>query len=113
MLFSKISVHAMSAFALVANGAILEMYSDRNCQNSVGSRNVWDNSCATGVPGFQSYIITWPGGDNQAITTYSRAACAGPQTTCNWAGSTGVCYPSFNSAGGSNAIGSGIACGFV
>jgi hypothetical protein len=50
MLFGKTSATILGAFALLANGAIIEMYSDSSCQTSIGSRNVWDNTCATGVP---------------------------------------------------------------
>jgi hypothetical protein len=114
MMFGKLSVAIMGgAYAVLTNAAIIEMFSDQNCQNSVGSRNVWDNTCATGVPGFQSYIITTAGGSGQDITTWSGDACAGVYTTCNNAGSIEVCYPAFDSSGGSNAISSAVACGFA
>jgi hypothetical protein len=102
----------MGAFALT-NGAILEMFSDPNCVASVGSRNVWDNSCATGVPGFQSYMITTAGGEVQQITTYSADACAGDNTSCHPAVNTNVCYSAADSAGGSNAINSAGFWGVV
>lgn len=113
MMFGKLSVSIMGAFALLTNAAIVEMFSDSNCQTSVGSRNVWDNTCATGVPGFQSYIITTAGGSDQLLTTYSPDACATAYITCNGAGSVGTCYPSFDSDGGSNAISSSTDCGMA
>ena len=114
MMFGKLSpVFLGGAFALLANAAVLDLFSDQNCQNWIGSRNVFDNTCATGVPGFQSYMITTAGGDGQVITTFSRDACAGPQTTCDGAGAVGECFPAFDSVGGSNAISSATLCGLA
>jgi hypothetical protein len=110
-MFGKLSITLIGAYALLANGAIIEMFSDSECQNSEGTRNVWDNSCATGVPGFKSYIITVPGGSGQYVSTYSPDACAYAHISCNSAADVGVCYSSFDSAGGSNAISSGAGCG--
>lgn len=111
-MFVKTTLAMMGAFALT-NGAILEMFSDLDCVTSVGSRNVWDSSCATGVPGFQSYMITTAGGEVQQITTYSQDACAGGTTSCQPAVNTNICYNAVDSAGGSNAIGSAGFCGVV
>jgi hypothetical protein len=114
MMFGKLPVAIMGgAYVVLTNAAIIEMFSNQNCQNSVGSYNVWDNTCATGVSGFQSYIITMAGGSDQDITTWSRDACAGVYTTCNNVRSIKVCYLAFDSSGGSNATSSAVACGFV
>jgi hypothetical protein len=111
MMFTKLSLAALAAsYSIVCNAAILTLYSDKNCQVPYTSVNVYDNSCATGVGGFQSYNITTAGGNLQTITTWSRDACAGPSTTCDSASSTNVCYPAFDSDGGSNAISSGLSC---
>jgi hypothetical protein len=105
MLFSKLSL-AIAAFALGTNAAIVDLYSDRNCQVPAGSRNVWDNSCAP-LGGYQSFKLTYPGGNDQVIRAYSRNACAGPETQCLRAFlASGVCYGSWNNDGGSNAMGS-------
>ncbi|KAE9364513.1 hypothetical protein N431DRAFT_474103 [Stipitochalara longipes BDJ] len=106
--FSTIAL--VAAFLSTANAAVINMYSDSNCQNYVGNRNVWDNTCAA-TGGFQSYMITTEGGDNQQISTYSPNNCSGSYLSCNGARSTGVCYASYNSAGGSNAISSSTSCG--
>jgi hypothetical protein len=114
MLTGKTTLIALVAAFLSSstNAAVLNLFSDRNCKTPAGNRNVWDNTCAP-VGGFQSYMIVTAGGIDQAVTTYSRNACAGDQTTCNSASSLNICYPAFNSQGGSNAIGSGPACGII
>jgi hypothetical protein len=106
------TIIAVAAFLSTTNAAVLNLYSDKNCKNAAGNRNVWDNTCAP-VGGFQSYIITTAGGINQAITTWSPNDCAGTQTSCNSASSLNICYQAFDSQGGSNAISSGLACGLV
>ena len=58
------------------------MFSEQVCQNSVGSRNAWDNSCATGVSGFQPFIITTAGGGDQTFSMYSPDACAANIMQC-------------------------------
>ncbi|KAJ5805356.1 hypothetical protein N7474_011243 [Penicillium riverlandense] len=113
MMFGKLSVSIMGAYALLANAAIVEMYSDQDCQISVGSRNVWDNTCATGVPGFQSFMITTAGGSDQSLTTYSPDACALAYIACVGAGSVGTCYRSYDNDGGSNALSSSTECGMA
>ncbi len=106
MLFNKLSVTIIGVFALLSNAAIIEMYNDQNCGNSVGTRNIWDDSCATGVPGFQSFKITFVGGLGQQLNVWSRDACAGPLTACVNARNTGTCYLAVNGDGGSNAVSS-------
>ena len=113
MMFSKLSAVVLTAFAFTTNAAVLNMYSDENCENWVGSRNVWDNTCAEGVPGFQSFVITSGGGGGQLVTTWSPDACAGAYTNCVSAGSVGQCFLATDYAGGSNAISSSYACGSV
>jgi hypothetical protein len=111
MFFGK-TVVALVAVLLTStsNAAIMNFYSDQNCQNGAGSRNVYDNSCAP-TGGFQSFMITSGGGSGQQITMYSRNACAGPYTACVGAGSVGTCFRSVNGNGGSNAVSSGPVCG--
>nr|POE71824.1 hypothetical protein CFP56_11700 [Quercus suber] len=90
-----------------AEGAVVTFYSGMGCTGGTSSRNVYDNSCATGVGGFQSYMITSGGGGGQQVTTYSRDACAGTTYSCVSAGDVGTCHDSFGTNGsGSNAISS-------
>lgn len=100
----------LTAAFTMTNGAVLNLFSDQNCQVAAGQRNVYDNTCAE-LGGFQSYVIVNAGGDGQDVTAYSRNACAGPYNSCVSAKSTGICYPAFSSDGGSNAASSGAACG--
>lgn len=37
---------------------------------------VWDNTCATWMNGFQSFRITWPGADYQYLVAYSKNSCS-------------------------------------
>lgn len=104
--------YALAAFVALADAAVVHTFSDGNCQNFIGETNVYDNSCSH-QPGFSSYIIIAGPWSQQDLTTYSNGDCAGPQTSCNDAASVNVCYPAWDSAGASNAIGSGAACGFV
>lgn len=109
MHFGKSTIALMAAFAF-SNAAVVNLFSDTNCQNPAGSRNVWDNSCAP-LGGFQSYMITSGGGGGQFVTAYSRNACAGDATSCVGAGSVGTCFQAINGNGGSNAMSSGTMCG--
>lgn len=108
MHFIKSTIALMAAFAFT-NAAVVDLFSDTNCQVPAGSRNVWDNSCAP-LGGFQSYRITSGGGGGQFISAYSRNACAGDVTSCVGAGSGG-CFQAINGNGGSNAMSSGTSCG--
>lgn len=109
MFFSKPALALMAAFAL-ANGAVIDLFSDTACGNAAGSRNVYDNTCAP-LGGFQSFRITSGGTGGQQISAFSRNACAGPVTSCVSAGNVGTCYAAFNGDGGSNAISSSPVCG--
>ena len=75
-----IKILGLGAFALVAEGAILSYYSDTNCQNELGSINIWDNTCHPGVgPTFNSMKITTGSWDNtQCVQAYVDGdACSG------------------------------------
>ncbi|KAJ3507886.1 hypothetical protein NMY22_g16794 [Coprinellus aureogranulatus] len=67
--------------AISVNAVVVDLFSDGNCQNHAGSRNVFDNSCAP-LGGFSSFRITTRGGGDQLLSAYSRNACAGPVTAC-------------------------------
>jgi hypothetical protein len=111
MLISKLSLVA-ATFALGGNAIIVDLFSDTNCRNAAGSRNVWDTSCAP-LGGFQSFKVTFGGGVGQYLRAYSRNACAGPVTRCLNAreGLVDKCYLAINGDGGSNAMGSaGFKC---
>lgn len=113
MLFTKSLLFA-GAFVAAANAAVVEVFSDQNCQNSKGTTNVWDNSCDTNMPNyFQSFKITEQGGHDQQITAYIRNACAGAQGACHGATQVGQCFTSFGANGASNALGSSTHCGVV
>lgn len=106
MYASKTTLFAlMAAFITATNGAIVQLYSDENCQTAAGSRNVYDNTCAP-TGGFQSYKITTSGGGNQFIRAYSPNDCSSTQTMCGPAGASNTCYKAVNADGGSNAVGS-------
>lgn len=103
---------AIAASAVTVNGAVVQLFASPNCQGASSYRNVYDNTCATGVMGFQSFKITSGGGGGQTVTTYSRDACVEPHYTCVGAGDVGTCHNSFGTNySGSNAVSSGTACG--
>ncbi|EJP61732.1 uncharacterized protein BBA_09294 [Beauveria bassiana ARSEF 2860] len=58
------------ACAFTTNAATVEFYSDADCGNKVGDRDVWDNSCATENPEFKSFKVTATGGWGQRLWTY-------------------------------------------
>ncbi|KAK4446026.1 hypothetical protein QBC34DRAFT_152872 [Podospora aff. communis PSN243] len=97
--------------------AIVDLYEDRKCQHKIDTRNVWDNSCAS-TAGFLSMNITYPGGRNQFLTTFSHNRCIGPRTrTCMPAvlapypfAEADGCIETTNNRGGSNAINSFGVC---
>ncbi|KGQ03290.1 Alpha-keto-acid decarboxylase [Beauveria bassiana D1-5] len=59
------------ACAFTTNAATVEFYSDADCGNKVGDRDVWDNSCAAENPEFKSVKVTATGGWGQRLWTYS------------------------------------------
>ncbi|KAJ6786938.1 hypothetical protein PWT90_09386 [Aphanocladium album] len=110
MLFKIISV---TLLASAANAAILDLFSDNNCEHKVGERNVWDNTCAEqGELGFSSYRITTGGGFGQVISTYVQNNCAqgGPVSSCKEAYKVGECVNAIINAGSSHAISSYTFC---
>jgi hypothetical protein len=102
----KTAILALASLALTANAAVMTLYSGPDCTGTPQEDvNVWDNTCATWMNGFQSFKLTTPGGDNQFITTYSRNACAGTSYNCVQAGDIGLCLNSFGvNFSGSNAV---------
>lgn len=104
---------ALLAGASISNAVIVDLFADPNCETPAGSRNVFDNSCAP-LGGFQSFIITFSGGSDQVLTSYGPNDCVTPTTACLSAAIvTGDCISAVNSAGGSNAMGSGPGCGII
>ncbi|KAK4445167.1 hypothetical protein QBC34DRAFT_413639 [Podospora aff. communis PSN243] len=95
MIATKIflAVFTVLTSVFTANAAIIDMFRDKNCKEYVGTRNVWDNTCApTGEMGFESIRITAKGGFNQIITAYAADNCA-PTTDdlCTPADNVGKC----------------------
>lgn len=96
------------------NAVIVSFYSDQNCQNMYNSRNIYDNTCATGVGGYQSFIITTGSTDaGQQVSAFSRDACAGDVTACVASNQLNRCITAVNGNGGSNAISSSTGCGLA
>ncbi|KAF4968457.1 hypothetical protein FSARC_4151 [Fusarium sarcochroum] len=59
--------------------ATVEMFSDGDCQNSLGTIDVWEATCASPSPGFSSMKVT--GGTTRGIiTAYTQNNCGCP--TC-------------------------------
>jgi len=109
-MLNKISLAAITAFALLANAAVVDLFSDPDCRDHAGSRNVFDNTCAR-TGGFQSFRITSGGGSGQRVTAYSRNDCVAPSTSCTGADQVGACFRATNGQGGSNALSSYTFCG--
>lgn len=110
----KLTLLALATSGLTANAAVMTLYSGPGCTGDTQSVNVWDNTCATAISGFQSFEITSGGGGGQQISTYSPNSCAGGYYTCVSAGDVGTCYNSFGvNFSGSNAISSSPVCGAV
>jgi hypothetical protein len=103
-----ILIGLVSSLAL-ANAAIVDLFADQNCETPAGSRNVYDDSCAP-LGGFQSFRVTYQGGNGQYLTAYSPNNCNGGQTACISAQGDYGCHKAVNSRGGSNAMSSGHGC---
>lgn len=102
----------LTTFLVGTNAVVVDYYADQNCNQQVDNRNVYDNSCATGIAGYQSFIIrVGPNDPNQIVTAYSRDACAGPTTACVQATTLNQCIVAVNGDGGSNAMSSSTGCG--
>ena len=111
----KPTLLALLASALTANAAVMTLYSGPDCTGFTQTDvNIWDNTCATWISGFQSFMITTNGGLGQVISTYSPNSCTGTPYTCADGVVTGTCQNSFGTNySGSNAISSGPVCGAV
>ncbi|KAH7084237.1 hypothetical protein FB567DRAFT_550257 [Paraphoma chrysanthemicola] len=112
MQFSTLVLTLLATGAPLTSAVVVDLFSDTNCNNRAGSRNVFDNSCAP-LGGFQSYRITGSGGSGQQLSAYSRNACAGPVTACTPVAASGACIRARNDNGGSNAMSSSPVCGAV
>ncbi len=110
MIFHKFFSTIIGTFALVSDAAIVNFYKDRECNIQIGSRNIWDNTCAKHLAGFQSLAITTAGGSDQSLTTFSLSSCTGPETNCIDATALWRCFATTDKNGGSNAIASGKIC---
>ncbi|KAK0617680.1 hypothetical protein B0T14DRAFT_498652 [Immersiella caudata] len=113
-------LQSLFLFALpLADAAIADLYSDKECKHKVGKRNVWDNSCAATVIEFMSMNITIPSNKKQFLSVWNGNHCIGRRAQrCLQAklfayplgeGSNMGCIPTFNARGGAKAISS---CGF-
>lgn len=130
---------AFVAALTMANGVVIQFYSDQNCQMpqahamSTITRGKWIhfilhplsqqglkfnnngqcllNLCSAPTGGFQSYKITAGGGSGQVITAYSPNDCSAPTTNCVSASNVGSCNPAYNGSDGSNADSSSPVCG--
>ncbi|KAK4442338.1 hypothetical protein QBC34DRAFT_387421 [Podospora aff. communis PSN243] len=100
-----LTVFTVLASLLTANAAIIEMFSDKECKDHVGTVNVWDNTCAR-TTGFESFVITAEGGFQQTIRAHLRNDCVVPYTQCASASATGRCTTAYNNQGASHAFSS-------
>jgi len=91
--------------ALSANAALITLFSDTECKNAVESVNVWDNTCLK-TGGFQSFVITYQGGDSQRIRAYTRNDCVAPESACVWADQLVQCIRATGGDGASHALSS-------
>ena len=88
----KLALIALAS-AITANASVMTLYSGPDCTGDIQEGvNVWDNTFATWINGFQSFMLTSGGAGGQVISTYSP-------------NSFGIDYS------GSNAISSGPNCG--
>lgn len=51
-------------------------------ETHIGSRDVFDNSCAIGMTGFSSFKITTAEGSNKQISAFSRNTRVSTVTSC-------------------------------
>lgn len=120
MSFTLKTAAMLLAGCSLTQAAIVSLYSGPDCTGDVQDDvNVWDTSCATWMNGFQSFIITTPGGDGQFLMAYSENSCYGTTEdldyyACQDATQVGECVNAYLDGpnGGSNAMGSSIFCGW-
>lgn len=96
---------ALFAGIAVTNAAVIQFYSDDNCQTTTFKQNIYDTTICASTGGFKSYKITTAGGTGENIETYSTNACA-TSTSSTSASEVGVCVVATNSNGGSNSVSS-------
>lgn len=103
------AVALASILATLANGAVVNFYSNSGCQNYYGQRNIYDNTCATGVGSYASFMIVTAGGQGQGLTPYNRDACAGPTANYVDATQTGTCFELTDTINGWNGNANAMA----
>jgi hypothetical protein len=95
------------ALASVSQAYLVDLFSDTDCRNPAGQRNVYDNTCAP-LGGFSSFRITFNGGGQQMARSYSPNNCGSGETVCTPAVASDRCFRADNSNGGANAMGSSL-----
>jgi hypothetical protein len=95
------------ALASVSQAYLVDLFSDPDCRNPAGQRNVYDNTCAP-LGGFSSFRITYNGGSGQKARSYSANNCIQGETVCTDAVASDRCFRADDSDGGANAMGSSI-----
>ena len=69
-----------TALTFTAQGTafIIDIYNSEDCSGDSRSVNVYDNTCASWMGGFASYVPRVYGGAHQYVDFYVPGACAGP-----------------------------------
>lgn len=77
MHFSTTLTTLATAFALANQGSgfVMDVYDSDNCSGVARSVNVWDNTCATWMGGFRSYIPRVYGGPHQKSYFFVPGNC--------------------------------------
>lgn len=66
-----------AALALVSQSSafVMDIYDSADCSGTARSVNVWDNTCATWMGGFQSYVPRVYGGPHQKSYFFIPGNC--------------------------------------
>jgi len=98
-LSSTLSTLAIVASLMVpSSGYVIDVYNSKDCTGDARNVNVWDNTCATWMGGFQSYIPRVYGGTHQYAYFFAPNNCGSLPGAIggNWADGggfkVGTCY---------------------
>lgn len=98
MLFGKLSLGLIGAYALLASGAVVEIYKDENCQQYISTKNLEYNGGCVHTDGFLSFKIKKDGNnaENQWVVAHQGHHCEGPVTAVSRATDLNECVRARN-----------------
>ncbi|KAF2107085.1 hypothetical protein BDV96DRAFT_654173 [Lophiotrema nucula] len=74
-LSSTLTTLAIASLATTSSAFVMDVYDSNDCSGDARNVNVWDNTCATWMGGFKSYIPRVYGGTHQYAYFFAPSNC--------------------------------------